>query len=120
MVTMVLLKVAWICTMPEWTTRFSFFLKLFFLPAFTGALAILRLTRGFLLVGNRTAARTLARARVSMRALPANRQTAAVPQAAIGAHLDVPLDVHRDLFAQIAFHRALFFEDGTNVIHFVF
>ena len=32
MVTMVLLNVAWICTMPEWTTRFSFFLKLFFLP----------------------------------------------------------------------------------------
>ena len=36
-VTMVLLKVAWICTMPVWTTRFSFFLKLFFLPVFTGA-----------------------------------------------------------------------------------
>jgi hypothetical protein len=28
MVTMVLLKVAWICTMPVWTTRYSFFLKL--------------------------------------------------------------------------------------------
>src|ERR1035438_5712167 len=33
MVTMVLLKVAWTCTMPVCTTRFSFFLKLFFLPA---------------------------------------------------------------------------------------
>src|ERR1039458_4551408 len=40
MVTMVLLKVAWICTIPLWTTRFSFFLKLFFLPAFAGAFAI--------------------------------------------------------------------------------
>src|SRR6185436_1228252 len=39
MVTMVLLKVAWICTTPEWMTRFSFFLKLFFLPALAGAFA---------------------------------------------------------------------------------
>src|ERR1039458_4714894 len=39
MVTMVLLNVAWICTMPEWTTRFSFFLKLFFLAPFAAALA---------------------------------------------------------------------------------
>src|ERR1019366_8863705 len=37
-VTMVLLKVAWICTRPEWTTRFSFFLKLFFLPALAAGL----------------------------------------------------------------------------------
>jgi len=41
MVTMVLLNVAWTCTTPVWTTRFSFFLKLFFLPAFTGAFAIM-------------------------------------------------------------------------------
>src|ERR1017187_4523944 len=40
MVTMVLLKVACICTMPVWTTRFSFFLKLFFLVGFAGAFAI--------------------------------------------------------------------------------
>src|SRR5437764_15201821 len=40
MVTIVLLKVAWMCTTPVWTTRFSFFLKLFFLPAFAGAFAI--------------------------------------------------------------------------------
>src|SRR5579872_7353544 len=33
MVTMVLLKVACTCTVPLWTTRFSFFLKDFFLPA---------------------------------------------------------------------------------------
>src|SRR5207248_8553694 len=39
MVTMVLLKVAWMCTTPVCTTRFSFFLKLFFLPALAGALA---------------------------------------------------------------------------------
>src|SRR5208282_452787 len=40
MVTMALLKVAWMCTMPVWTMRFSFFLKLFFFPVFTGAFAI--------------------------------------------------------------------------------
>src|ERR1022692_4410653 len=40
MVTMVLLKGACMCTMPEWTTRFSFFLKLFFFVGFAGACAI--------------------------------------------------------------------------------
>src|SRR5947209_11778648 len=94
MVTMVLLKVAWICTTPVWTTRFSFFLKLFFLPALAGALAdafagfaaafaILCLARGLLLVGYRSAARSLARAGVSMCALAANRQPAPVPQPAV-------------------------------------
>ena len=38
---MVLLNVAWMCTSPLWTTRFSFFLKLFFLLGFAGAFAIL-------------------------------------------------------------------------------
>src|SRR3954452_7550695 len=107
MVTMVLLKVAWICTTPVWTTRFSFFLKLFFLPALTGAFAILCLTRGLLLIGYRSAARTLARSGIGVCALAANRQTAAMPQATVRAHLDVPLDVHRDLFTEVAFDGAL-------------
>src|SRR5580700_2152730 len=104
MVTIVLLKVAWMCTMPEWTTRFSFFLKLFFLVglAFCSAFAIgLCLRRRFLLVGHSAAARSLARARIGVGSLASHRQTAAVPQAAIGAHLDVPLDIHRDFFAKI-------------------
>src|SRR5450432_1223821 len=130
MVTMVLLKVAWICTMPVWTTRFSFFLKLFFLPAFAGALAafagfavalaILCLARRLLLIGHRSAARSLARACVGMRSLAANRQPAAMPQAAVGTHLDVPLDVHRDFLAEIALHRALFFQNGAHAIDFFF
>src|SRR5450432_433464 len=103
MVTMVLLKVACTCTTPVWTTRFSFFLKLFFLPALTGAFAILCLTRGLFLVGYRTAARTLARAGVGMCTLSPNRKAAAMPQTAVRAHLDVTLDVHRDLFAEVAF-----------------
>src|ERR1041384_7546291 len=98
MVTMVLLKVAWMCTMPVWTTRFSFFLKLFFLPPLAGAFpaalaaafAILCLARRLLLIGHRSAARSLARAGVGMRSLAANRQAAAGPQAAGGGPLDGP------------------------------
>ena len=40
MVMMVLLKEAWICTSPEGTIFFSFFLKDFFFPALTGAFAM--------------------------------------------------------------------------------
>src|SRR5207247_8005506 len=39
MVTMVLLNVACICTMPECTVRFSFFLNVFFLAGLAGAFA---------------------------------------------------------------------------------
>src|SRR5579863_2027396 len=112
MVTMVLLNVAWMCTMPEWTTRFSFFLNVFFLTGLAGAFAIdLCLRRSFLLVGHRPAARPFARARVGVGPLAAHRQSAAVPHAAIGAHLDVALDIHRDFLAQVAFHGAFLFED---------
>ena len=43
-----------------------------------------------------------------------------MPQAAIGAHLDVTLDVHRDFLAQVAFDRAFVFENLTDVVDFVF
>src|SRR5579859_2097142 len=124
-VTMVLLNVAWMCTMPEWTTRFSFFLKVFFF-AFAAGLAcgafaiILCLGRRFLLIGNGAAARAFAGTRVGISPLAAHRETAAVAHAAVRSHLDVALDVHRDLFAQIAFHGAFFFEDGTDAIDLVF
>src|ERR1022692_865145 len=81
---------------------------------------ILCLTRRLLLVRNGAAARTLAGAGVGMRALPAYRQAAAMPQSAVGTHLDVPLDVHRDFFAQVAFDRAFFFQNRTNMVDFVF
>src|SRR5580658_3189322 len=121
---MVLLNVACMCTMPEWTTRFSFFLKLFFLVGFAGAFAIrlyvpLCFRRGFLLIGHGAAPRTLAGACVGMRALAAHRQAAPVPQAAIGAHLDVALDVHRDFLAQIAFDRAFLFQNRADATDFV-
>src|SRR5579884_2695313 len=119
---MVLLNVAWICTTPEWTTRFSFFLKLFFFPPFAGAfaaLAILCLPRRLLLIRYRSPPRSLARARVGVRALAPHRQAAAMPQSAVRAHLDVTLDIHRDFLAQVAFHRAFFFQDLADPVHFV-
>src|ERR1035437_9709891 len=81
---------------------------------------ILCLARRLLLVRHGAAARTLAGAGVGMRALPAYRQAAAVPQSTVGTHLDVPLDVHRDFFAQVAFDRAFFFQNRTNMVDFVF
>ena len=43
-----------------------------------------------------------------------------MPQSAVGTHLDVTLDVHRDFFAQVAFDRAFFFENRTDLVDFVF
>src|SRR3954447_14091303 len=120
MVTMVLLNVACTCTTPVWTTRFSFFLKLFFLPAFAGAFAIrLRLPRRFLLVRYGAAARSLAGAGVGVGPLSPHRQAAAVAESAIRPHLDVTLDVHRDFFAKVAFDGALLFQDLTDLVDFV-
>src|SRR2546426_914007 len=62
---------------------------------------------------------TLPGARVGVGALPANRETAPVPQPAIGAHLDVPLDIHRDFLAQVAFDGAFLFQDLADVVHFL-
>src|ERR1022692_2345033 len=128
MVTIVLLNVACTCTTPVWTTRFSFFLKLFFLLPLAGAFvvfaafaafAILCLTRGLFLVGYRAAARALAGTGVGVRTLSPDRQTTAMPQAAVRAHLDVTLDVHRDLFAEVAFHGSLFFQDLADTVDLV-
>src|ERR1700691_27027 len=125
MVTIVLLNVACMCTMPEWTTRFSFFLKLFFLVGFAGAFAIrlyyvpLCFRCGLLLVGHGAAPRTLAGAGVSVSALAAHGQAAPVPQAAIGTHLDVALDIHRDFLAQVAFDSAFLFQNLADAIDFI-
>src|SRR6267142_2280894 len=72
-----------------------------------------------LLVGNGSAARAFARARVGVCPLAAYRQAAAVPNAAVGAHLDVTLDIHRDFLAQIAFHGAFLFEDRAHLVDFI-
>src|ERR1700722_19797907 len=119
MVTIVLLNDACTWTRPIGTERFSFFLNAFFLPVFAGAFAIfypLRFRRRLLLVGNRAAPRTLPATRFVVRPRAAHRQAPAVTQAAIGAHFDETLDVHRGLFPQVAFNRAFRLDNSTNLV----
>jgi hypothetical protein len=51
------------------------------------------------------AARTFAGPGIGLRTLPANRQTAAMPDAAIAAEIHEALDIHRNFAAQITFDR---------------
>src|SRR5579863_7136878 len=81
--------------------------------------ARLGLRAGFLLIGHGAAPRTLAGTRIGVSALAAHRQPAAMPHAAIGAHLDQALDVHRDLFAQVAFNRTFGLENRSDMVDFV-
>src|SRR6185503_4351105 len=55
----------------------------------------------------RALARTLPRPGVGLGPLPAHRQRAAVAQPAVAADFHQPLDVHRDLLAEIALDAAL-------------
>src|SRR5262245_544757 len=73
-----------------------------------------------LFLRDRALARTLARARVGARPLTAHRQVAPVPQATVAADLHQPLDIHRDLLAEIAFHAALLFEHAADLPDIVF
>src|ERR1700692_2273004 len=63
----------------------------------------------FLLICYRALARTLTSASVGVSALSPDRQAAAVAVSTIRPDFDEPLDVHRDVFAQIAFDVAAFF-----------
>src|SRR5260370_16277554 len=76
--------------------------------------------RRLLLIRHCAAPRSLTGAGVGMSALASNRQAAPMPQAAVGAHLDVTLDVHRDFLAQVAFDGSPFFEDLADVVDFLF
>src|SRR6476661_1615310 len=120
------------CTTPNDTCLRSFFLKVFFLPFFSGAaappaaagLAIkpqfrLSLRRRLLLLCDRSFARTFTGARVGVRTLSADRQVAAVTESAIGANFDEPLDAHLDFLAQIAFHEALALNYLTDTVDLV-
>src|SRR5688572_4982229 len=101
---------------PWCTTRFSpFFLNVFFgLPASLPVSGVAASCASFLamcpllglLLGDRALARTLARPRVRARALAAGRQIPAMPRSAVAADFHQPLDAHRDLLAEIAFHAA--------------
>ena len=61
--------------------------------------------------------RPLARAGVRVRALPPHGQVPAVAAAAVGADLHEPLDVHRDLLAEVALDAALGVEDPGDAAH---
>jgi hypothetical protein len=43
-----------------------------------------------------------------------------MPQTAVGTHLDMPLDIHRDFLAEVSFDSALFFEDLADVVDLLF
>src|SRR5690606_18719721 len=73
-----------------------------------------------LLLRNGTLARALARAGVGLGPLPAHRQAAPVPKAAIAADLHQPLDVERDLLAKIALHSADVLDDLADRPHILF
>src|SRR2546425_7309579 len=64
--------------------------------------------------------RTLAGARVRVRPLAANREIAAVANAAIGLNFDQPADVHLNFLAEIAFHAAFLFDGLTETVDFIF
>jgi hypothetical protein len=78
------------------------------------------LRRRFLLICHRALARSLAGAGIGVGALAANRQAAAMTIPAIRADFDQALDVHRNVFAQIAFNIAFLLDDLTDAVDLVF
>src|SRR5215831_16073989 len=72
---------------------------------------ILFLARSFLL-GYCHSPGSLAGPRICMRALPPHRQTPPMPQPSVTTDVHQPLDVHLDLFPQIAFDIALLIYNG--------
>ena len=127
MVTTVLLKVDWMCAIPVET----FFLTFFFCLAFawrrrvavglrspwrSRAFAALGLAGGAAAVGRRcehALARTLARARVGVRALPVDGAPA-VTEAAVAAEVHQALDVHLHFAAEVAFDLVVGLEDARG------
>src|SRR5271168_3009699 len=89
--------------------------------AIAAAQGELSLLAGDLLLGSDgAAARTLAGASVGVRALAAHRKIPALADAAIRLDFDEPADVHLDLFAEIAFDAAFFFDFLAKAVDFVF
>src|SRR6185369_536297 len=72
------------------------------------------------LLGNGAAARALARPRIGARPLTTNRQAATMAQAAVAADFHQPLDVQRDLLAEITLDAALLLDHPADLAHVVF
>src|SRR5262249_16561418 len=75
---------------------------------------------GLLLVRDSALARSLAGPGVGVGTLSANRKIAAMTAATVAADFNQPLDVHRNVLAQIAFDIALALDHLTDVVHFLF
>src|SRR5579863_5603865 len=93
MVTMVLLNEAFTCATPE----VMFFRSRFFTRV--GSLAM-----GLLLLAGDRLGGALAGAGVGVGALPADRQSLAVPQATVTGQVHQTLDIDRCLAAKVTFH----------------
>src|SRR3984957_17999642 len=90
------------------------------MPAASAPALPLSLRRRFLLACDCALTRSLAGARVGVRALAASRQVAPVAQSTIGLNVNQPLDVHRDIFAQIAFDLAFVLNHLADAVYLVF
>ena len=62
-------------------------------------------------------ARTFAGAGVGVRALPVDRQAAAMTEAAVATEVHQALDVHLDLAAKVAFDRVVGLEKIADLLH---
>src|ERR1700761_5854333 len=116
MVTMVLLKVAATWETPTTTFFFSFLRARGALPPFFSSAILLG---HFLLAGDRLGG-PLAGAGIGVGTLSADGQVLAMTQAAIAAQIHKPLDVHRGVAAQIAFHQIIAVDDFADLNHFGF
>src|SRR5581483_2539695 len=135
------------CASPWWTMRFSpRFLNVFLrfpapsffsgtaAPSAVGSLFAISFTPALqppalqpfspsalhrFLLGDRALARAFARPRVGARALAVHGQAAAVAHAAVAADFHQPLDVHRDLLAEVALDAALLLDHPADLPHVV-
>src|ERR1700735_147649 len=90
------------------------------MPAASAPASPLSLRRRFLLACDCALTRSLAGARVGVRALAADGQGAPVGAATIGLNVNQPLDVHRDVFAQITFDLAFVLNHLADAVYLVF
>src|SRR3984885_9193875 len=90
------------------------------MPAASAPALPLSLRRRFLLACDCALTRALAGARVGVGALAADGQVAPVAQSTIGLNVNQPLDVHRDIFAQITFDLAFVLNHLADTVYLVF
>src|SRR5271166_2023974 len=75
--------------------------------------------RNLLLLARNRLGRTLACACIGMGTLPADGQTAAMPQPTVAAKIHQPLDVHGNLAPQVTLNNVVTVDDFANLKHFL-